>query len=143
MKIMPLPGMAAEMVGCIMHRGSTLSVFELARIVGQIDRTANDKRPSGQIVVITLADDRHFGLIVDELGEIVEVLANRLTPIPDVLEGQEAFADTAIAHDDTDESRLLVVLNAERLFGSLSARAGSIIAPDAKQGRLIPLARTA
>jgi chemotaxis signal transduction protein len=145
--IVPLPGMPAEMVGCIMHRGSTLSVFELAKIVGRVDGRGGGKRPSGQIVVMTLADETRFGLMVDELGEIVEVLASRLTPLPSFMAGHEAFADTAIAHDDADDSSLLVVLSAERLFRTVQVPAPRAI-PAGLNGKhaasdVVPIAASA
>jgi chemotaxis signal transduction protein len=145
--IVPLPGMPAEMAGCIMHRGSTLSVFELAKIVGRVDGSGGGKRPSGQIVVMTLADETRFGLMVDELGEIVEVLASRLTPLPSFMAGHEAFADTAIAHDDADDSSLLVVLSAERLFRTVQVPAPRAI-PAGLNGKhaasdVVPIAASA
>ena len=45
---------------------------------------------------MTLPNDTRFGLLVDDLGEIVEVLASRLAPLPPMMMRQEAFADTAI-----------------------------------------------
>jgi chemotaxis signal transduction protein len=121
--IVRLPGQPAEMVGCVMHRGSTLSVFDLAKIVGQVDGSATGKRP-GQIVVMRLPDDVRFGLLVDDLGEIVEVLTGRLAPLPAMMAAKEAFADTVITHDDVDDSSLLVVLSAERLYRCLLVPAG-------------------
>jgi chemotaxis signal transduction protein len=118
--IVPLPRMPAGMVGCVMYHGSTLSVLDLAKAVGQPGETTTGNRPSGQIVVMTLPDDTRFGLLVDDLGEIVEVLTNRLAPLPQMMTRQEAFADTVIAYGDADDSGLLVVLSAERLYGSLS-----------------------
>jgi len=150
--IVPLPGMLAGMVGCVMYRGSTLSVLDLAKIVGQSGVTAIGQRPSGQIVVMTLPDDTRFGLLVDDLGEIVEVLTSRLAPLPQMMTGQEAFADTVVAYGDTDDSGLLVVLRAERLYRSLSVGARSV--PDGRTTRpdangksaasgAVPLARSA
>jgi chemotaxis signal transduction protein len=116
------------MVGCIMHRGATLSVFDLAEIVGQKDGAG--RRSSGHIVVMTLAEDTRFGLLVDDLGEIVEVLASRLAPLPSFMTGQSTFADTVITHDETGGGSLIVVLSAERLFGTLTVPAGDTIPPD-------------
>jgi chemotaxis signal transduction protein len=136
--ILPLPCMPSGMVGCVMHRGAALSVFDLAKIVGQNDDgTATGKRPSGQIVVMIPTDDTRFGLLVDDLGEIVEVLASRLAPLPPIMIGQEVFADTVLARDEHDDSRLLVVLSAERLYGNLLVPAGRTIPPD-RNGECAP-----
>jgi chemotaxis signal transduction protein len=102
-----------------------LSVFDLAQIVGQSRGDAGAKRPSGQIVVMTLPDNTRFGLLVDDLGEIVEVLPSRLKPLPPMMTGHDAFADMVIACGDADDAALLVVLSAERLLHGLSVPTSS------------------
>jgi chemotaxis signal transduction protein len=145
--IVPLPCMPIGMVGCVMYRGAALSVFDLAKVVGQGGAGTIGKRPSGQIVVMTLPNDTRFGLLVDDLGEIVEVLASRLAPLPPMMTRQEAFADTVIAHDESDDGSLLVVLSAERFYESLSAPAARTTPPDANGKRassgVIPIAKSA
>ena len=145
--IVPLPCMPLGMVGCVMYRGSALSVFDLAQVAGQAGGRTTGKRQSGQIVVMALPNDTRFGLLVDDLGEIVEVLASRLAPLPPMMTRQEAFADTVIAHDDADDGSLLVVLSAERFYGSLSDPAARMSPPDASGKRaassVIPIARSA
>jgi chemotaxis signal transduction protein len=143
LNIVPLPRMRGGMVGCVMHRGAALSVFDLGEIAGQ----ASGKRSSGQIVVMALKDNTRFGLLVDDLGEIVEVLASRMTPLPSFMAGQEAFADTVIARDDTDDSQLLVVLSAERLYGNVllpgSGADPAIVGERLAALNVIPLAKRA
>ena len=145
--IVPLPCMPIGMVGCVMYRGSALSVFDLAKVVAPPGSSTTGKRPSGQIVVMTLPNDTRFGLLVDDLGEIVEVLASRLAPLPPMMTRQEAFADTVVAYGDADDGSLLLVLSAERFYGSLSDPAGRMIPPAAGGNRapssVIPIARSA
>ena len=119
--IVPLPLMPAGMVGVVMYRGSALPVLDLAKIVERPGAIATGERASGQIIVMTLPNENRFGLLVDDLGEIVEVLADRLAPLPPMMMRQEEFADTAIAYDGADDSSLLVVLRAERLYENLSS----------------------
>jgi chemotaxis signal transduction protein len=142
--IVPLPGTPAEMVGCVMHRGGTLSVFDLAMIVGHAGDNGGGKRRTGQIVVMMSEDEKYFGLLVDDLGEIFEVLASRLAPIPSNMAGQAGFADTAISQDNTDESNLIVVLGAEQLYATLAgtADAGDDDMPE-DMDEAEPLAQTA
>jgi chemotaxis signal transduction protein len=121
--IAPLPCMPAGMVGVVMYRDAPLPVLDLATIVERAGRTVAAARPPGQIVVMELPNETRFGLLVHDLGEIVEVLAVRLAPLPPMMVSQEAFADTAIAYDGTDDGDLLVVLCAQRLYENLSTRA--------------------
>jgi hypothetical protein len=85
--------------------------------------------------------------LVDDLGEIVEVLATRLAPLPPMMTRQETFADTVIAYDGSDDSGLLVVLNAERLYGNLAMPAGHVISSAVNGKRAgsgtIPIAKSA
>jgi chemotaxis signal transduction protein len=145
LNIVPLPRMRAGMVGCVMYRGAALSVFDLAEMAGQDDGTTAGKRSSGQIVVMARKDGTRFGLLVDDLGEIVEVLASRMTPLPSFMAGQEAFADTVIARDDADDSPLLVVLSAERLYGNLllPGTTSADVSEKHAASNVIPLAKSA
>lgn len=127
--IVPLPCMPAGVLGCVLFHGSTLSVLDLATIVGQPAARAAGKRRSDQIVVMALSDGTRFGVLVDELGEIVEVLASRLTPLPPMMTRQEAFADNVIACGDADGSGLVVVLSGERLRSGLSKDPGPVAEP--------------
>jgi chemotaxis signal transduction protein len=129
--IVPLPFMPAGMIGCVMYRNSALPVLDLAKIAERSGEKDASERRVGQIVVMTLPNETRFGLLVDNLGEIVEVLASRLAPLPSMMVRQQAFADTAIACDGTDDSNLLVVLRAERLYENLSASGGHVTPPTA------------
>ena len=130
--IMPLPFMPPGMMGCLMYRGSPLPVLDLLRVLEAGLATACVARPrdalpaglaarTGQIVVMTPSSGVRFGVLVDDLGEIVEVLANRLTPLPAMVANRHVFADTALAPNSADEGDLVVVLRADLLYESLSA----------------------
>lgn len=123
--IVPLPGMPVGVVGCVKYRESALPVVDLARIVARTGVAATSERLPGQIVVMTLPNEMRFGLLVDDLGEIIEVLASRLTPLPAMMVQQKAFADTAIAYGGSDDSSLLILLSAERLCENLAMPAGA------------------
>jgi len=139
--------MPAGMIGVVMYGGSPLPVLDLAKVVEQSSGAAVGERPPGQIVVMTLSNETRFGLLVDDLGEIVEVLASRLAPLPPMMVRQETFADTAIAYDNSDDSTLLVVLCAERLYQNLSVPAAVAVPQTASAKRApsggLPLAKSA
>jgi hypothetical protein len=69
-----------------------------------------------------------FGLLVDGLGEITEVLEDRLTFLPSLVVSQDMFADAAIAPKGADDGDLIAVLRADRLHENLSAPLGVLAA---------------
>jgi hypothetical protein len=73
---------------------------------------------------MTASNGTHFGLLVDDLGESVEVLAERLTPLPPMVTHEHMFADCALATGSADDGSLVVVLRADRLHGNIAATAG-------------------
>jgi chemotaxis signal transduction protein len=127
--IVPLPFMPPGMVGCLMYRGAPLPVLDLAKVLEPAAHfagagDAQAARGPGQIMVMTPSEDVRFGLLVDDLGEIVEVLVDRLAPLPAMVASRHMFADSALASNGTDEGDLVVVLRADRLHDSLSALTG-------------------
>jgi hypothetical protein len=72
-----------------------------------------------------------FGLLVDGLGEITEVLEDRLTFLPHMVASQGMFADVALAPSGPDDGDLIVVLRADRLHENLSAPDGRAAARNA------------
>ena len=133
--IVPLPFMPRGMVGCLMYHGAPLPVLDLLSFRPP-GKSAAVERVASQIVVMTRSNDATFGLLVDGLGEIVEVLSNRLTPLPTMVASQEMFADCALAPNSAEDGDLVVVLRADRLYENLSAPLSHAAAPSA--GKLPP-----
>ena len=64
---------------------------------------------------------RTLWLVVDALGEIAEVFEDRLNHAArDGLRQTHMFADAALALNDVDDNDFIIVLNADRLYASLS-----------------------
>jgi chemotaxis signal transduction protein len=124
--IVALPHMPRGMAGCLIHRGAPLPVLDLQRALAPpvaATRAAGAplERGAAQIAVMTASGGARFGLLVDDLGDIVEVLATRLTPLPPMVAGQHMFADCALAASSAEEGDLVVVLQADRLHDNLAA----------------------
>jgi len=123
--IMPLPFMPPGMAGCLMYRGSPLPVLDLASGVEPRPKRARAagaavERNTGQIVVMTSSSNQRFGLLVDDLGEMAEVLADRLAALPPMVANQGMFADSTLDPKNGEDGELVMVLRAERLYESLS-----------------------
>jgi chemotaxis signal transduction protein len=119
--VVPLPFMPSGMTGVLMYRGSPMSVFDLLRVFEPGDGGAPAERAPAQIIVMTASGGARFGLLVDGLGEITEVLEDRLTFLPPLVASQDMFADAAIAPNGAEDDDLIAVLRADRLLENLSA----------------------
>jgi chemotaxis signal transduction protein len=135
-----------------MYRDAPLPVLDLLRVLeppakgdqgfsvqdfGVQDLGSQVARVAAQIVVMATSDGTRFGLMVDDLGEIAEVLTERLMPLPPMGADQDMFADQALAPNGDDDGGLIVMLRADRLHESLStliARSAERGAPSSRPG---------
>jgi chemotaxis signal transduction protein len=126
--VVPLPFMPPGMKGCLMYLGTPMPVFDLLSVLAPADGGEPVARAPAQVVVMTASSGARFGVMVDGLGEITEVLEDRLTFLPNLVASDGMLADVAIAPNGTDDSDLIVVLRADRLHESLSALRGGAAA---------------
>jgi chemotaxis signal transduction protein len=141
--LFPIPFMPALMIGCTTYKDAPLPVLDLRRLLDGAVGVAESRETSNQIVIMKKPDGTCFGLLVEDLGEITEVLADRLAPLPTMVADQQAFADAVIAPNDTDEGSLIVVLRAERLHANLTRSAAGDMASMTNAPQREPIARTA
>jgi chemotaxis signal transduction protein len=124
--ILPLPLMRPGLKGCFIHDGAALPVFDLAEV---LDGTAaDDRNGSTQLAVMVTSGGTRFGLMVDALGEIAEVLDDRLTILPAMVSAEHTFADAALALNHLNDNEFIVVLTADRLYANLSGGAVATVA---------------
>jgi chemotaxis signal transduction protein len=128
--IVPLPFMPPGMTGCLMYRDTPMPVFDLLNVFEPCEGTPAERTP-GQVVIMKSSSGARFGLLVDGLGEITEVLEDRLTFLPHMVASQGMFADLALAPNGPDDGDLIVVLRADRLHENLSAPNGRAAAREA------------
>jgi chemotaxis signal transduction protein len=124
--VVPLPFMPPGMAGCLMYQGAPLPVLDLLSVLEPAADSskalgAQVARAAAQIVVMAPSNGVRFGLLVDDLGEIAEVLTERLMPLPAMAANQDMFADQALAPNGDDDGDLIVLLRADRLYENLSA----------------------
>jgi chemotaxis signal transduction protein len=108
-----------------MHGGVPLPVFDLLRVLEGAD--AADERTASQVVIMESSSGGRFGLMADGLGEIVEVIEDRVRFLPSMVAAEDTFADAALTPDGVSDNQLVVVLRADQLYANLatSAPAGS------------------
>jgi chemotaxis signal transduction protein len=126
--VVPLPFMPPGMKGCLMYLGAPMPVFDLLSVLEPVDGGGPAARAPAQVVIMRSSSGARFGLMVDGLGEITEVLEDRLTFLPNMVASDGMFADVAIAPNGTDDGDLIVVLRADRLHENLSGLRGGLAA---------------
>jgi purine-binding chemotaxis protein CheW len=92
--------------GLINLRGRIVSAIDLRRRLGLADRPA-DQHPMN---VIVRAGDEAISLLVDEIGDVIEVPADKFENPPETL---SAFARTLIQGAYKLEDRLMLVLDTQ------------------------------
>jgi chemotaxis signal transduction protein len=126
--VVPLPFMPPGMKGCLMYLGAPMPVFDLLSVIEPADGGEPIAGAPAQVVIMTASSGARFGLMVDGLGEITEVLEDRLTFLPHMVASDDMFADVAIAPNGTEDSDLIVVLRADRLHENLKTLCGGTAA---------------
>lgn len=93
--------------GVIALRGKVIPIFDLAARL-QLERSGAQP---GKIVIAETASGE-VGVMVDEVQEVMTVSSDQLEPVPTAADGSiEAIAKI--------EDRLVILLNAEGLFGGV------------------------
>ena len=125
-RLLPLPGRSSHVRGSVMFRDAPIAVLELDRLLGE--RADPAPPQSRQIVVLRSpqAVGRHFGLLVDALGDNPEVADEQLVRLAEGRwlrsPGGAALIDTIVAPASGAPDRaLLTLLSNEALSGLLSA----------------------
>jgi chemotaxis signal transduction protein len=122
--IVALPLMPLGMTGCLMYRGAPLPVFDMVRVLE--DAATAERRSASQVVVMESSSGGRFGLVVDGLGEIVEVAEDRVRFLPSMVAAEDTFADAALTSDGVGDGELVVVLRADQLYANLAGSAPTI-----------------
>lgn len=106
----PVPNAAASIHGLINLRGQIVTSFDLRTALGLPEREA-DKDP---VNVIVKFPDGADSLLVDEIGDLLEVSASQVEPPPATMKGVERnFVEGVCKLDDT----LLLILDVDRVTG--------------------------
>lgn len=105
--------------GYLLFRGDAIDVVDGALLLA----TANISKPETVVVVRPPGSERPFGLLVETLGDVPEILEERLLPIGRVThEPADLLAQYAI-EGETANDPIVIVLSTERLLALLQGHA--------------------
>lgn len=113
-ELTPVPLAPSVVRGLVNLRGRIVTAIDLRRSLHLVDRPA-DQPP---INVILRADGGSIGLLVDAVGDVLDVDDDDCEPLPDTLPGQLREVMTGACRL---EGGLLLVLNTERVVEESNA----------------------
>ena len=112
-KITPIPGVPDYILGIVNIRGEIVSVTDLAalmRIPGRVSHPIDAEQPSA---IVASTEECVSALLVDEIGDIVEVTRTSLEPpLATIDRGQADWVSGSVYLD----TRLIGVIDLERIL---------------------------
>jgi purine-binding chemotaxis protein CheW len=106
----PVPNSSDEVVGLINLRGQIVTAIDLRKVLG----LAAPERVEDQTNVIINFQDSADSLLVDKIGDVLEVATHRIEPPPSSMKGIERkHVEGVCKLEDT----LLVMLDVDRVTG--------------------------
>jgi len=111
-----VPGAGSDFVGYLMYRSAPIPVYDVRELANAGPPRADAQY---QVIVLKKSETSHFGIVADGLGEIPEIAASRLQPLPAMLAGGNVLAEAIVATDSPADEHLLLVLSVERIAARL------------------------
>ncbi|WP_283610234.1 chemotaxis protein CheW [Faecalispora anaeroviscerum] len=115
-EITQLPEYPAYSKGVINLRGQIIPVIDVRLRLGKTEIPYNDRT----CIIITHVLNRDFGLIVDEVDEVTDILPERISPPPKVHSGKTNPYFSGIARleaTSTQKDRVALLLHAAKILG--------------------------
>jgi len=98
-----------EIAGLLNLRGQIVTAVSLRRRLGMPDRA----KDAAEMNVVVRVHDEPFSLLVDEVGDVLEVSPDSLVPAPSTLEPEWRDITESVARLD---DHLLIILNVPKLL---------------------------
>ena len=111
-----VPGAGNYFGGYLMYNNMPIPVYDIAELANAGPHLDTGSR---QVIVLRKGDGPQFGVLVDGLGEIPEIAASRLQPLPPMLAGGNVLGEAIITPDNVDKDHLLLVLGVDRIAARL------------------------
>jgi purine-binding chemotaxis protein CheW len=112
-RITPVPLAAAEVAGLINLRGRIVTMLEMRRRLGLPD---DDRRPTPMAIGVEWRGES-YGLLIDEIGEVLTLPAARCEPAPANLDARLAEVTAGVHRLDDG---LMMVLDVDRVVDGAS-----------------------
>lgn len=107
----PIPNAPAWHAGLLMYRQTPIPVIDL----GQLLHTGRATEARNVIVVRAVETGQLFGLLVEELADIPEIMISRILPVGDLNVRGAAILDRAVRPEHAEDP-VLMLMNIEQLL---------------------------
>lgn len=105
----PVPLASPVIAGLLNLRGQIVTAIDLRRRMGMVDRTDGQ----GSLNVVLQADDGAVSLIVDEIGDVIQLTSDQLELPPEGLGTEDRDLVQFVCKQP---ERLIVILSPERVL---------------------------
>lgn len=108
-----------EVYGAQIFQNASLPLYNLHAALGlpEIDLA----KSACQVIVVRGHDGRNFGVLVDELGDVVETAADNIDDITSVHLGSAPVLASIVRDPTLGDARMMILLSAENMLLHLSA----------------------
>jgi chemotaxis signal transduction protein len=123
----PMPGLPGGLCGCLMHDDCAISIVDPGSVLHARSSSDERRRPpvggNRQILVLQCRDGLRFGILIDQLAPVREVLLSRVEPLPALMnEGNSPIESLVKPSAEDDERRILMILGVERILQRVGCR---------------------
>ena len=110
-KILPLPASVSFLEGIMYLRDAVIPVLNMKKRMGL---TSTSKYGKGAKIAVVMLANQHFGLLFDDIHEVLRVDESLLMPIQPVLQSENCMISDLITLKE--ESRTIKVIDLKKLF---------------------------
>ncbi len=123
-RLTPVPGSSEWVAGFLMFDDQAITVIDISSSLAVsrigVERRRGSNDPVDKRLILVLRSELQqvrFGLMVDSLGEVAEIEAQRIEAVPGMLaDGQSLIESIVKPRADDGERRILIVLSAEKIL---------------------------
>ncbi|MFT3850013.1 MAG: chemotaxis protein CheW [Propionivibrio sp.] len=127
-RLTPVPGTSEWVAGCLMFEDQAITVLDISDTLASQCRGPERRRaghaPGQKKQILILRSERQqslFGFVVDSLGEVAEIDAQRIEPVPGMLANSQSLIESIVKpRADDRERRILIVLSTEKILQRFS-----------------------
>ncbi|MBK1681007.1 hypothetical protein CKO20_11570 [Rhodocyclus tenuis] len=132
-RLTPVPGSCEWIAGCLMFDDQALPVVDISPALSAKRQGGERRQRDGmldrrQVLVLQAGTPpTRFGLIVDTLGEVTSIEAQRIEPVPALLADGQSLVDSLVKPGvEERERRILIILSLTKILERSSLRKLSV-----------------